>query len=186
MITVRKSEKKDSRAIAELIAEAIEDLACLFTGREDMGTAVKVLETFVRMEENRFSYRNCLSAVDGESVAGMILIYSLDMLETQDIPVQEHLRVLGKPDKLPVECEAGEIYIDSVAVIKEARGKGIAKLLIDAAAEEAQQRGFHRLSLLVDEKKDGVKRLYEKLGFVDGGTMFEMQGHRYYRMVREV
>jgi predicted GNAT family N-acyltransferase len=60
-----------------------------------------------------------------------------------------------------------------VAVLRSARGKGIASLMMQAAMEIARQRGETRFYLTAQTDKIA---LYEKLGFVAYGDEFEEGG----------
>lgn len=62
------------------------------------------------------------------------------------------------------------IYLDArtpeiaVAVLPEARGKGIGEALVETICDEAQQRGRAGLCLTVRSTNPAI-RLYERLGF---------------------
>ena len=59
----------------------------------------------------------------------------------------------------------GEIYIDSISVSPEARGKGIGTKLLNFAGHLAAERQFRRLSLDVMVENTGARSLYERMGF---------------------
>ena len=50
---------------------------------------------------------------------------------------------------MDVESEAGEFYIDTLAVNADFRGKGIGKELIKAIMTQAEKLGFVKIGLLV-------------------------------------
>jgi ribosomal protein S18 acetylase RimI-like enzyme len=58
------------------------------------------------------------------------------------------------------------LYLDALAVAEEARRKGIGEALVEDALRIAKQTGADHLALHVVNKKDGARRLYEKMGFV--------------------
>lgn len=60
-----------------------------------------------------------------------------------------------------------------VAVLRKARGKGIAKAMMTTAMELARKRGETRFYLTAQTDKIG---LYEKLGFIAYGDEFEEAG----------
>jgi ribosomal protein S18 acetylase RimI-like enzyme len=66
--------------------------------------------------------------------------------------------------------EAG--FIHDVVVAKDARGRGIASALIDAACEWLRSIGVPRVVLWTAEKNEGAQRLFARLGF--RRTMIEM------------
>ena len=81
------------------------------------------------------------------------------------------------------ETEAGEFYLDSVGVLPEYRGRGIASRIIDAQCERAASLGHKVAGLIVDIDKPQVEAMYSKLGFtyLDDKDFF---GHTMKHMVR--
>lgn len=67
------------------------------------------------------------------------------------------------------ETEAGEIYLDSIAVSHLAQGKGIGKVLLTYVIDHYVVKGAHTLGLLVDEENPKAKSLYLKVGFEEVG-----------------
>lgn len=59
----------------------------------------------------------------------------------------------------------GWIGIHGMRTLPEARGQGLATMIIRAFVQEALQSGQSGLYLQVEEKNTGAVRLYEKLGF---------------------
>lgn len=59
------------------------------------------------------------------------------------------------------------VNIHDIVVVKEHRGKGIAKLLITAVEKEASDRGCCKITLEV-RTDNPAENLYRKLGFTDG------------------
>ena len=66
---------------------------------------------------------------------------------------------------MPDETKAGELYIDSLSVGKEHRGKGIAKLLLRATIEKGKRMNLPT-GLLVDTNNPKAEALYNAVGFV--------------------
>ena len=59
----------------------------------------------------------------------------------------------------------GEWYITAVAVTPEARGKGVGAVLLDDAVSRARDAGATSVTLDVDDRNVGARRLYERHGF---------------------
>lgn len=81
------------------------------------------------------------------------------------------------------ETEAGEFYLDSVGVLPEYRGQGIATLLFEAQCERAASSGHKVAGLIVDVDKPKAEALYARLGFryIDDKDFF---GHTMKHLVR--
>jgi ribosomal protein S18 acetylase RimI-like enzyme len=74
----------------------------------------------------------------------------------------------------------GELLLDGVCVHRDARGRGIGTLLLDAAADLARARGDHAVRLSVVDSNPRARALYERLGFVAGRTeRLGVLGHLY-------
>ena len=80
-----------------------------------------------------------------------------------------------------IEAQAGEFYLDSMALLPEYRGLGLGKMLMEDAVQKAAELGFEYASLIVDKSKPGLVEHYSKIGFVKDGSM-EFFGHDYFRM----
>lgn len=63
-------------------------------------------------------------------------------------------------------------YIHDIIVDDSARGRGVARQLVDAAAAWCRERGLPRIVLWTAERNDAAQRLFAKLGF--RRTMIEM------------
>ena len=64
------------------------------------------------------------------------------------------------------ETQAGELYLDSLAVLPAYRRQGIAQRLLIATKERAQLLHLPRVGLLVDKGNPDGEALYTKVGFV--------------------
>lgn len=104
-------------------------------------------------------------------------------------PVQLYVKAWGRPgdaavialvDGFPVgaawfrlfrETSPGYGFVDektpelAVAVVPNARGKGVGSALLDALLDRARADGYEALSLSVDRHNAGAIALYEQYGF---------------------
>ena len=56
-----------------------------------------------------------------------------------------------------------------IALVKEARGKGLGTKLMNSIIEEAKRNGYKSLSLSVDVANTNAVNLYRKFGFIELG-----------------
>jgi ribosomal protein S18 acetylase RimI-like enzyme len=71
----------------------------------------------------------------------------------------------------PLACNAHVRQIQGLAVDTWARGRGVARALLDAALDEGRRQGATRITLRVLGHNDPARRLYESLGFVVEGVL---------------
>lgn len=61
-----------------------------------------------------------------------------------------------------LECHLAELY-----VIPTRRGMGVGRTLMQAAQQQARERGAKTMDIAVDEPDHAARRLYESLGFTN-------------------
>jgi ribosomal protein S18 acetylase RimI-like enzyme len=71
----------------------------------------------------------------------------------------------------PLACNAHVRQIQGLAVAGWARGRGVARALLEAAMDTARAQGACRITLRVLGHNGPARRLYESLGFVVEGVL---------------
>lgn len=66
------------------------------------------------------------------------------------------------------------LYIDSMAVSEEYRGKGIGHKLFEFVREIKQQRNLNGIELQVNAKNTDARAMYEKYGFSEKSVSMEL------------
>lgn len=110
-------------------------------------------------EDSVFSYRNCVVAERGAEVVGMLVAFPMHVdedREPEEDPVLEPYSHLEEDDSY---------YICGVAVFPELRGRGLGSRFLARAEDDARQRGFTKMSLVVFEQNEGAVRLYRRQGW---------------------
>ena len=134
------------------------------------------------MEETLYSYENTYVAETDVKIVGAMFGYDGADYQRFKQPVVD---LLGNDSGFAqlMETEAGEFYLDSVGVLPEYRGRGIASMLFEAQIKRAESLAHSRVGLIVDEDKPKAEALYSRLGFryVDDKDFF---GHRMKHMIR--
>ncbi len=187
-ITYRKATPEDAAFVAQVVAEALGDtlMERVATGQEtgrDKET-LKLIEAVCQRDDTLYSWRNTRMAISPEGQpAGALVAYPgsgylecrartfalLDSLITFDV------------ESMDAETRDGEYYLDSLAVLPQWRGRGIARQLLLKARQEAWNMGLPAI-LACAPDNTGAKRLYESLGFRESGRMY-IFGEDYLRMV---
>lgn len=169
-ITIRQGQPEDAPVIASLIMEAMSEECCQYYYGENHTAADfhAMMTDLARQENSQYSYINTLVATDSEKhIAGICVSYDgKDILRLRQQFINETKKRFGRDfSDMPEETEAGELYIDSMAVMTPLRGKGIGKQLFKAAEERARRLGINTLGLLVDRANPNAERLYRSIGY---------------------
>ena len=159
MIEVREATKNLAAEIACLIMTAMTDDCCLYFCGEGYGLEDfrKMMTILVEREDSQYSYQNTLVAMDAEQVVGISVSYDGGCLH--------ELRRGKDHSGMDDETQAGELYLDSLAVLPEYRCQGIARKLLLATKERANLLGLPRVGLLVDKDNPIGEALYTSVGF---------------------
>lgn len=113
-------------------------------------------------EDTAFSYLNCTVIEHADRVVGMLVAFPMhvDPAEAETDPV------LAPYSRLEVD---DSYYICGMALIPGYRGRGLGTRLLALAEDQAADKGYGRLSLIVFEQNEGAKRLYERHGYNEVG-----------------
>ena len=169
MIEIREATKNQAAEIARLIMMAMTDGCCLYYCADGCSLRAfhKMMTYLVNREDSQYSYRNTLVAMDGEKVVGVSVSYDGGMLhELRRAFIEAAKEYVGKDNSgMDDETQAGELYLDSLAVLPEYRRKGIARRLILATKEKADAMHLPCVGLLVDKGNPDGEALYSSVGF---------------------
>ncbi len=169
MIEIKNARKEQSASIARLIMMAMTDDCCLhFCGvGHGLDDFRRMMTSLVEREDSQYSYKNTLVAMDDEKVVGVAVSYDGARLhELRQAFIEAAKEQIGKDHSgMDDETQAGELYFDSLAVLPEYRRQGIARRLLRATKEKADQMGLPCLGLLVDKGNPAGESLYASVGF---------------------
>ena len=183
-VIIRQAHKDEASQIAKLFMMAWpvdEILESNGLTREKLHKSITLIAA---NEETIYSYENTIVAeVDGKVVGAMCAYDGADYQRLK----QPIVDVLGADSGFAQlkETEAGEFYLDSVGVLPEYRGRGIASSLFKAQYERAASLDHKVAGLIVDVDKPQAEALYVRLGFtyLDDKDFF---GHTMKHMVRNI
>lgn len=164
---------EQAESIASLIMLAMNHECCQnFAGpSHTLEDFHRMMTTLVRRDDSQYSYRNAMVALDDNTtdghpvVAGVIVGYDgADLHRLRETFLQAAKEFLGQDFRgMADETQAGEYYIDSLAVNESYRHQGLAMLLLKKLIDQKGQR--QPVGLLVDKGNPGAERLYRSLGF---------------------
>lgn len=185
-IKISKATKEQAPEIARLIMMAMTDDCCLYFCSDGYGLEDfrKMMTMLVEREDSQYSYRNTLVAMDGDQVVGVSVSYDGGKLRELRLAFIEAAKeYLGKDHSgMEDETQAGELYLDSLAVQPDYRRQGIARALLLATKERANQLDLPYLGLLVDTDNPNGEALYASVGFQYVGDN-RWGGHRMKHMI---
>ena len=169
MIEIREATKNQAAEIANLIMIAMTDDCCLYFcgdgyGLEDFR---KMMIMLVELENSQYSYKNALVAMDGDKVVGISVSYDGGRLhELRRAFIEAAKKYIGKDHSaIDDETQAGELYLDSLAVLPDYRRQGIARKLVSATKKKAEKMHLPSVGLLVDKGNPEGEAFYTSIGF---------------------
>lgn len=177
-IIIREATQGDALFMAERIMWAIG-----ITNAKD--SDIEKLSAVCAMKDVLYSYENTLIAeIDGQPV-GIMISYDGALYSTLRVKTFSEVGRSMNCDfsNMADEAEAGEYYLDSLAVSPEFRHRGIGRKLLTAAMESGRKLGIGKATLLVSPQNPPALRLYSSLGFKTT-RMVHAFGHIYLRMER--
>lgn len=174
MIEIKKATMDQAEVIARLIMMAMTDDCCLYFCGEGYGPRSRLLADFHKMitqlverEDTQYSYRNTLVAMADNNVVGIAVSYDGGRLhELRRAFIEATKEQFGVDhSSIADETQAGELYLDSLAVFPDYRRQGIAKKLLLATKGKANEMGLPCVGLLVDTDNPVGEALYASVGF---------------------
>ena len=169
-VHIVEGTKDQAAEIARLIMTAMTDDCCLYFCGDGFGLNDfhKMMTMLVERENSQYSYRNTLVAMDGDKVIGISVSYDGARLhELRRAFIEAAKKYIGKDHSgMDDETQAGELYLDSLAVLPEYRRQGIARKLLKGTKERANRLGLPCVGLLVDKDNPIGEALYTSIGFL--------------------
>ncbi len=166
-LDIRFGTSADTAAIADFILMAGSGIfEQLFEGLLPGMTARDVLRVAVADDGSPLNYSNAILVEEGDDVLGCALCYPA---EDYGLPLVVRSIIPGKRLKplsdLFNSRLDGTFYLNTLVVSEEARGRGIARLLLETVAGVAEESGADTLSLHAWIDNAPAMQLYQSFGF---------------------
>ncbi len=164
--------RDDGLAFARYLDQAAEGFFRFMLGRR----VEEILATAFVESGHDLSYENVIFASRGECVVGMVSAFTAERHHAaSDRPLR---RAAGRYNlrfalvstlcapllRIIDTVEAGDFYLQAIAVDPECRGGGVGTALMDLAEDRAREEGTSRIVLDVSGDNEGARRLYERRG----------------------
>ena len=169
MIEIQQARREQADAIARLTMMAMTDECCQnFCGEgRGLDDFLRMMTLLVERDDSQYSYRNTLVAVEDDRVVGIAVSYDGAQLHQLRLAFITMAKEFLNRDHsgMDDETQAGELYLDSFAVLPEYRRRGIGTRLLLATAEKAERMNIQQVGLLVDKGNPTAEQLYLAVGF---------------------
>lgn len=132
--------------------------------------AQELLDSVTEMchrEDVLYSWRNTIVAEkNGQPVGALTQYDGARYLKMRQVtfPLIQQACGIDYSD-MDLETYPGEYYLDSMAVLPELRGQGIATALLKDGIARATAAGITQCSMIVSPENPEAQKLYESLGF---------------------
>lgn len=181
-IRFRNGQIDDAPQIAQIIITAMTEECCrhFYGDRHSLEEFLSLMTGLATRTDTQYSYANTICAIDANgNMTGAIVSYDGGrLLELRRAFTDCVKEAFGRDfSNMEEETQAGELYLDSLAVLPEYRGRGIAKELLKRAHAKAKEMGIGTSGLLVDCNNPKAEKLYLSVGFRQVGTK-EWGGHK--------
>ena len=127
---------------------------------------INVLTKIASQDDTQYSWRCALIAeIDGVKVGGIVGYDGAKLRTLRDGTFRVLNATIGRVPNIVDETEAGEYYLDSVAVLPNYRGRGVSRALVKTFCDMAYAEGHERVGLIVDKENSLAEGLYTSVGF---------------------
>lgn len=169
-ILLRDARVEDAPQVARMVMMAMTDECCkYFCGpNHTLDDFHRLMTSLVERTDTQYSHLNTVCAEDKMTgmVCGVCITYDGGKLALLRQPFWDAALTEWGMDhsNMSNETQSGELYLDSLAVLPDYRGQGIAKALLRRAKEKAARMNLP-LGLLVDCGNPKAEALYFSVGF---------------------
>lgn len=174
IVQLRDATLDDAPFIARVVLAGIDMLDLDATLPDEQRGIYEHLIEICRLDDTLYSYCNTrIAEADGKRVGALVAYdgarYARMREKTFGLVKQTSGMDLSRN---AMETGPGEFYLDSMAIFPEYRGVGIGRMLMRDRVDFTLNKGFSKVTLLVDKDKPHLQKYYESEGFAFVGEMF--------------
>jgi len=166
-VVYRTGRAQDCPRLAEFVDMASDGVVeFLFHDLIPGQSPVQIVAQNLSADRDHYTFRDATVAQSEQKIIGMSLAYPSHFHR-----ISSGMREFFPSDRLKhveniftSEVE-NSLYLDTLGVDQEFRGKGVGSQLISLTRKKAVAHGFNVLSLIVLADNAGVQRLYRRHGF---------------------
>lgn len=179
-ITIRRATPHDVDFISWAVLEAI-------GGNFNNEVIMQHLSQLCRDSRTLYSWANAIMAIQDDQPVGCLICYDGAQYAQMRAATFPAIASFTGNDlsQMEMETEAGEFYLDSLAILPDFRGKGIGTMLLKAGIETARAFPVTRVGLVVAAHNGKAEKLYQSLGFCFQQEMF-LFNENYKKLIRVV
>lgn len=186
IVQLRDATLDDAPFIARVVLAGIDMLDLDATLPDEQRGIYEHLIEICRMDDTLYSYCNTrIAEADGKRVGALVAYdgacyarmrektFGL-VKQTSGMDLSRNAKQTSGMDlsRNAMETGPGEFYLDSMAIFPEYRGVGIGRMLMRDRVDFTLNKGFSKVTLLVDKDKPHLQKYYESEGFAFVGEMF--------------
>ena len=180
-ILIRNAGEEDIPFVAGCVLAAV-GLYDFKTSSVETSTAEQVCGT----DGTLYSFRNARIATVAGTPIGCLVSYPGTIYESARKFTFSFFEKDGhKVHHTDTECFPDEYYLDSMAILPAFRGYGIGHILMQDGIRIAREKGFKKVSLIVESDRDNLAEYYASLGFAPEREI-DAFGDRYTRMILDI
>lgn len=185
---IRVAKKEDIKQLIPLVMIILKDMELPLLSTFGEKKVQDLLEKASLEPMYRYSFERALVLEKDGIIEGVA--YSYDAQDEEKI--DEAWEALFEEEErhhyrlfIDKETIGDEWYLDSIAVRKEARGRGYGTQLLDAVYQLAKEKGAPCVGLNVDEHNPKAEALYRKVGYQYVGDCM-ISGHQYHHLQKPI
>ncbi len=192
---ITKPNEQDANECVKLAYSALGTYAHSITLQQESKDVLNRLALFFNHDiKTPLHKSNFIIAKKDNKIIGLCTCYKGELTSTYNKNIVKLNTILGacenklseqaKLMEFTKEAENDEYYLDTIAVNKEYRGLGVAKMLLKEAIKEAKSKLYHKIAIVVEdsESKRPLIKMYEHLGFKVLKKV-ELCGINYHKMI---